>query len=148
MGFAKEDPYPCFILESSQPGIPEADLTSSHQILSFLRENNMIGDHKAHSASETQTMDLIENDLAPVLRQMMLPLRAKFQFYSVPRHFKKVELKREVGDFAGQYFWKFVKLVHFYRKDRKEIFETLYSKLELIDKTHKIFDEWAKRLNG
>jgi hypothetical protein len=29
MGFAKDDPYPCFILESSQPGIPEADLVSS-----------------------------------------------------------------------------------------------------------------------
>jgi hypothetical protein len=53
MGFAKEDEYPLFILESSQPGIPEADLTSNQQILSFLRENNFIGDHKAHSAAET-----------------------------------------------------------------------------------------------
>lgn len=56
MGFQKDDPYPCFILESSQPGIPEADLVSSQQILSFLRENNFIGDHKSHSAAEAQTM--------------------------------------------------------------------------------------------
>ena len=29
MGFDKEDPYPCFVLESSAPSIPSADLASA-----------------------------------------------------------------------------------------------------------------------
>ena len=73
-------------------------------------------------------MDLIESNLSPLLRQMMLPFRAKLQFYSVPRHFKKVEVKREVSDFAGVYYWKLVKLLYFYRNDKKEVFEEKYSK--------------------
>ena len=41
-----------------------------------------------------------------------------------------------------------VKLIHFYRKDKKEVFETKYGKQELIDKIHEVFDQWAMRLNG
>ena len=66
----------------------------------------------------------------------------------MPRHFKKVEVRREVSDFASSYFWKFFKLFYFYFKDKKQIFEQKYSKQEIIDKTHELFDEWALRLNG
>jgi hypothetical protein len=93
-------------------------------------------------------MELIETELSPLLRQIMLPFRAKLQFYSVPRHFKKVEVRREVSDFAGVYYWKLVKLLHFYRKDKKEVFEEKFSKQQLLDKIHEFFDQWALRLNG
>ena len=73
-------------------------------------------------------MELIENELSPLLRQIMLPLRAKFQFYAVPRHFKKVEVRREISDFASSYYWKMIKLIYFYRKDKKEVFDTKYEK--------------------
>ena len=82
------------------------------------------------------------------MRQLLLPFRTKLNFYSVPRHFKKVEVKREVSDFASSYFWKVYRLVHFYRKDKKEVFEPRYGKQELIDKIHQAFDEWSERLNG
>lgn len=78
MEFDKEDPYPCLMIESSDPGIPNADLASSQSILSFLRESGFIGDHKSHSAKEKQTMEeLVEDQVAPLMEQVMLSFKAK-----------------------------------------------------------------------
>ena len=38
------------------------------------------------------------------------------------------QVRREISDFAGSYYWKMIKLIHFYRKDKKEEFETKYGK--------------------
>jgi hypothetical protein len=38
MGFQKEDPYPCLMIESSDPNIPAADLVGTQDILGFLRD--------------------------------------------------------------------------------------------------------------
>jgi hypothetical protein len=43
------------------------------------------------------------------MQQILLPFKSKVQFYSVPRHFKQVEVKKERADFAALYFWKLVK---------------------------------------
>ena len=40
------------LIDSTSEEMPPAELTSKHQILNFLRENNFIGDHISHSAYE------------------------------------------------------------------------------------------------
>lgn len=40
------------LIDSSSEQIPAADLVSKDQILSFLRDQNLIGDYKNHSAFE------------------------------------------------------------------------------------------------
>ncbi len=41
------------IIDSSSEQMPNAELTTQHQILSFLKSQSLIGDHKTHSAYET-----------------------------------------------------------------------------------------------
>ncbi len=41
------------IIDSSTDEMPNAELTTQHQILSFLRKQSLIGDHQTHSAYET-----------------------------------------------------------------------------------------------
>ena len=121
MGFQKDDPYPCLMIESSDPNIPSADLTGYQEILGFLRDKGFTSDFKSHSAKESQTMgELIEDQVSPLMQQILLPFKSKVQFYQVPRHFRQVEVKKERADFAALYFWKMVKGLRFYFKDKKE----------------------------
>jgi len=78
MGFAREDPYPCLLIESAQDNMPSAELTSSHQILTFLRSEGFLADHKSHSAKERQALhDFIERDVAPLMHEILRPLKVK-----------------------------------------------------------------------
>ena len=49
--------------------------------------------------------DFLETDVRDTMDALLAPLKHKFQYYSVPRHFKQVEVEWEVGDFANRYFW-------------------------------------------
>ena len=120
MAFDKNDPYPCLMVESSSNDIPNLDISGSNSILSSLLQQNYIGEYKSHSAQERQSVSFIEEKLTPLIESALLPLKEKVQFYSVPRHFKQVEIRRELSDFAPLYFWKIFKAFHFYRKDKKE----------------------------
>lgn len=42
------------LIDSTSSEMPNAELTTQHQILSFLQSVNLIGDHKTHSAYEAQ----------------------------------------------------------------------------------------------
>ena len=119
MGFEKTDPYPALCIDSSHPEVPSVDLAGNHQILTILRQQGFINDHSSHSANEKQTLEFIQSHVSPLLHILMLPFKNKLQFYSVPRHFKQAEVKKEVGDFAVKYFWKVRKLVRFHRTDKK-----------------------------
>ena len=41
------------MIDSSSKEMPNADLTTQNQILSFLNQESIIGDYKTHSAYET-----------------------------------------------------------------------------------------------
>jgi hypothetical protein len=78
MGFAREDPYPCLLIESAQDSMPSAELTSAYQILTFLRSEGFLADHKSHSAKERQTYnDLIESEVTPLMHEILRPFKTK-----------------------------------------------------------------------
>ena len=45
--------YPMLLIDSSSEEMPNAELTSQHQITTFLNSANLIGDYRSHSAYET-----------------------------------------------------------------------------------------------
>ena len=78
MGFAKEDAYPCLLIDSSHEKIPSTEAASTHQILSFLYSKGFISDHKSHSAKESQTLhDFIESEVVLLMQEVLRPLRTK-----------------------------------------------------------------------
>ena len=78
MGFAKEDAYPCLLIDSSQDDMPSADLTSSYEILTFLRAKGFMHDHKSHAAKETQTLhEFIEGQVTPLMHELLRPVKVK-----------------------------------------------------------------------
>jgi len=56
MGFHKEDTFPVMLVESSTEQIESVDLQGD-QILLHLRNKNLIGDHRTHSAKEKQGLE-------------------------------------------------------------------------------------------
>jgi hypothetical protein len=116
MGFSQQDDYPLLILDSSQESIPTVDLSSAQTILSYLKEQGFIGDFMAHSAKEKQaTLEFLQEKVEPLFWELLRPLKAKLEFYSVPRHFEGFKIRTELSDFANSYKWRLFKSVYFYR---------------------------------
>jgi len=131
--------------------MPNAEVSSSQDILAFLRSKDLISDHKSHSAKETQTLEgFIDTDIHLLMNELRRPLKAKFQYYSAPRHFKQSDIKREWGPVARSYFWNLCKLFHLHFKEKRTIYADIPRKKrqDLIDEIHEAFDEWIRRLDG
>ena len=76
-GFDKSDPYPCLMLNSNTEQIPSLDGIGRDDILEQLQRLKFIGQYKTHSANERQSLDFIDNDVAPLLFALMLPFKTK-----------------------------------------------------------------------
>ena len=54
-----------------------------------------------HSAKEKQaTNEFLQEQVEPLVWELMRPFKTKMGFYSVPRHFEGVKVEFEVGDYA------------------------------------------------
>lgn len=88
MAFAKEDDYPCLVVESASPEVPNLDLSSTPSIFRELQEKKLIGIHEAHSAREKQTrLEFLDMQVAPLFEAILMPFKNRLYFYMVPRHF-------------------------------------------------------------
>ncbi|TNV77646.1 hypothetical protein FGO68_gene3438 [Halteria grandinella] len=114
MGFQKDDQYPLLLIDSSSEEMPQCELTTQHQILTYLQSVSLIGDHKTHSAWETQGLDFVDRKVGPVIEAIFRDLRPMWQFYMTPKHFKKGNITMEPGVFLRNYMWKVYKAFHFY----------------------------------
>lgn len=117
MGFEKDAPYPCLMIESTQDEVPSMDVAGGPMVFKSLIEKGFIGDHQSHSAKEKQTrFEFINSRASPLFEACLFPFKHRLQFYSVPKHFAQVKLKWEVSDFASNYFWRFYRTVFFHRQ--------------------------------
>lgn len=53
MGFAKDDPYPLLLVDSSHPDLPSMEGAGLQSILSQLHNQGFIGQYLSHSAKES-----------------------------------------------------------------------------------------------
>lgn len=61
MGFHKDDPYPCLLIDSSSEEMPSAELSEKTRILAYLYNQGLIGNYKNHSPWEKSGLDFIDD---------------------------------------------------------------------------------------
>ena len=92
------------LVDSSTDEMPNCELTTQHQILSYLQSQSLIGDYRSHSAYESQGLNFVEEAILPVIEDIYKGFRQNFQFYMTPKHFKRsIMTSKEAGVYLREY---------------------------------------------
>jgi hypothetical protein len=112
--------------------MPNCELTTQSQILSYLQSVSLIGDYRTHSAWEAQGLEFVDTTVVPAIEDVYRDFQPLWQFYLTPKHFKKGNMTVEAGVFLRNYLWKLYKTFYFYltmpkgegeKKGKKEKYE-------------------------
>jgi hypothetical protein len=88
MGFAKTDPYPMLMMDSSTPEMPTADLLVKDNILAFLFNSKLIGTYKTYSVYEKQGLEFVEQRMIPAVEALFLDAKPIANLYLLNKHFR------------------------------------------------------------
>ena len=91
------------LIDSSSNEMPNAELTTQHQILTFLQSASLIGDHRTHSAYEKQGLQFVNDNIGPSIEAIYHSLRPLYQFYLTPKNFKSAHMIVEANVFLRSY---------------------------------------------
>lgn len=67
MGFSKDDPYPCLLIDSTSEEMPSAELSDKNRILAYLFNSGLIGNYKNHSPWEKAGLSFVDDELKPMI---------------------------------------------------------------------------------
>ena len=88
--------------------MPEADLASKTNILTFLFNKNLISAYKNYGVYEKQGLEFVEATLEPAVCELLKDWRTLGQFHMRPKHFKQGKMSFEGHTNIKLYLYKFI----------------------------------------